>query len=1131
MVATCITAWPDIREDRGGDTACSPVVHVPCHVADPSLRFGSCPPVYTAFVMDLGRASVSDHMRQFVNCDGSLICPGAVGSRGGYARRCRGRVHLATKSMGNAMKIRTAGAEWALLGLFVLSGFAGLIYQSVWSHYLGLTLGHAAYAQTLVLAIFMGGMAGGAWIASRYLGRWEHLILAYAIVEAVIGLCGLLFHPAFMSYTAMSQDFVLPALGDPTAVRTYQWLSAAVLILPQCVLLGATFPLLSAGFLRIAPADDGRVLGGLYFTNSIGAAFGALAATFLLLPWIGMPGSITFAGAINLVVALGSWWIWRELRGSSAVVRIERRSGSTFPEPEPEPESESEPEPEPQSESGPRFRPGPATAKLPVAIVLLWATFLSGAFSFVYEIGWIRLLNQALGTTVHSFELMLAAFISGLAFGGLWVRSRSSRITDAIRYAGYAQVWMGVAALASVIFLTQSFSWVGWLVDALPPTDEGYAWFTVGSAVIALLIMFPAAFFAGMTLPLFTMALLRRGEGERAIGRVYAANTLGAIVGVMAVVHLLIPLMGVRMAVTIAALGDALLGLFLLRFVATPVVGRRWGAVVACTGVVLALSLVLGKPDPLRQASGVFRTGVASLPNVHEVSFLEDGKTATIAVYQSGDGRYGVISTNGKPDASLALDVQDAPTEDEITMLMAAALPLGLHASPKDVAVIGWGSGLTTHTMLGSHVPDRVVSIEIERVMIEGAAGFGDRVVRAYEDPRSQIRIDDARTQFATMGEGFDIIISEPSNPWVSGVASLFTSEFYRLISSQLREGGQFVQWLQSYEIDQKLLMRMVNSLVQEFSHVDVYLTNSADFLFVASNSPFDDFDAAHIGEGALKVELARVGLVGPADYAVRRIGGRQMLEAVGRLYGNQLHSDFHPVVALNAPRSRFKGERALAFMDLALGGFPVLELTEGSARPDARLVTGVSESLLASDAKLAVDYRAALESASRGPASVGVEQPELVRELVDLSRSPMKPASTARWTELVSTIADRVIGNFAPEALDGVLINPLWIDVDAQPPAVGAVMSVYQQLARRDTSKLLATAQEVLAMHRADISDLTAEHMLMAAQIGAIALNRPDKVFELNQTLGPIVPVSSHYGFARAYLLSWADGLRAPED
>ncbi|WP_187265909.1 spermine synthase [Alkalisalibacterium limincola] len=908
---------------------------------------------------------------------------------------------MATTSMGDPMKVRAAGAEWALLGLFVLSGFAGLIYQSVWSHYLGLTLGHAAYAQTLVLAIFMGGMAGGAWVASRYLGRWEHLILAYAIVEAVIGLCGLLFHPAFMSYTAMSQDLVLPSLADPTAVRAYQWLSAAVLILPQCVLLGATFPLLSAGFLRIAPADDGRVLGGLYFTNSIGAAFGALAATFLLLPWIGMPGSITFAGGINLVVAVGAWWVWRELRGAPirAVPCV----------------------PDGGARAGDTHRP--AAVGPSVAVVLLWATFLSGAFSFVYEIGWIRLLNQALGTTVHSFELMLAAFISGLAFGGLWVRSRSSRITDAIRYAGYAQVWMGLAALASVVFLTQSFSWVGWLVDALPPTDEGYALFTVGSAIIALLIMFPAAFFAGMTLPLFTMALLRRGEGERSIGRVYAANTLGAIVGVMAVVHLLIPLMGVRMAVTMAALGDALLGLYLLRFVATPVVGRRWGAVVACTAAMLVVSLVLGQPDPLRQASGVFRTGVASLSNVNEVSFLEDGKTATIAVYQRMDGRYGFISTNGKPDASLAMSEQDPPTDDEITMLMAAALPLGLHASPRDVAVIGWGSGLTTHTMLGSPVPERVVSIEIERVMIEGAAGFGDRVRRAYEDPRSVIRIDDARTQFATMGEGFDIIISEPSNPWVSGVASLFTSEFYGLIRTQLREGGLFVQWLQAYEIDQALLMRMVNSLVQEFPHVDVYLTNSADFLFVAGNAPLADFDATRVGDGELQAELSRVGLDGQADYAVRRIGGRSMLQAVGRLYGNQLHSDFHPVVALNAPRSRFKGESALVFMDLVLGGFPVLEFTEGGARPDARLVSDAAASLLAGDARLAVEYRAALLGVSREVASGAFEQTELVRELVQLGDSPMEQGHTVRWTELVSTFAERVIGNFPPDALHGVFM------------------------------------------------------------------------------------------------------------
>src|SRR5687767_7621575 len=193
------------------------------------------------------------------------------------------------------------------MAVFALSGFAGLIYQSIWSHYLGLTLGHAAYAQSLVLAIYMGGLALGAFIASRRSRQLRDAIGAYAIVEALIGIAGLVFHPLFLAYTAFSQDTVLPQLSG-AAVPLYQWGTAAALMLPQCILLGTTFPLMAAGCLRDDPDAQGRALGGLYFTNSLGAALGALLATFALLPAIGMPGAMAVAGVINLFVAA---WAWR----------------------------------------------------------------------------------------------------------------------------------------------------------------------------------------------------------------------------------------------------------------------------------------------------------------------------------------------------------------------------------------------------------------------------------------------------------------------------------------------------------------------------------------------------------------------------------------------------------------------------------------------------------------------------------------------------------------------------------------------------------------------------------------------------------------------------------------------------
>src|SRR3954468_24968722 len=194
----------------------------------------------------------------------------------------------------------------ALIALFAASGFAGLIYESIWTHYLKLFLGHAAYAQTLVLAIFMGGMAIGSWVAARHGPRVRNLLAAYALTEAAIGVLALVFHDAFVASTAWAYDSSL------LRFTAFKWSLAAALILPQCVLLGMTFPLMTAGLLRRFPDRPGRSVALLYFTNSLGAAVGVLASGFWLVPAVGLPGTVRTAGAINLCVAASVWALCRK---------------------------------------------------------------------------------------------------------------------------------------------------------------------------------------------------------------------------------------------------------------------------------------------------------------------------------------------------------------------------------------------------------------------------------------------------------------------------------------------------------------------------------------------------------------------------------------------------------------------------------------------------------------------------------------------------------------------------------------------------------------------------------------------------------------------------------------------------
>lgn len=994
---------------------------------------------------------------------------------------------------------RVLGLERTLLALFVASGFAGLIYQAIWSHYLGLTLGHAAYAQTLVLGIFMGGMALGAWLVSRRGANWKRLVFAYAVVEIIIGVAGLLFHPIFVAYTGFSLEVVYPALGEGGAVRAWQWGSAAFLIAPQSILLGMTFPLMSGGYLRVAPEADGEILGGLYFSNSLGAAFGALAATFLLLPAVGMPGTVAVAGALNLLVGVVAWMVSR---------RADLRPVPTSVAPAPI-----------------RTEAEAAEDKDFLKFILL-AAMITGASSFVYEIGWVRMLNQALGTTIHSFELMLAAFILGLAFGGLWIRRRSARIKDALAYAGFAQLWMGVAALVSLPIFAQSFRWVGGLMAWLPKTDDGYSLFSFGSALISLAVMFPAAFFAGMTLPLFTMALLRRGAGESSIGKVYAANTLGAILGVALAVHLLIPALGLHLAVTLAALVDIGLGFVILKKYADDVPAKPYFAGAAAALLVLPLSLVLGRASPEALASGVFRTGSSQLQEGSQVRFLRDGKTATVAVYQQGNAA--TIATNGKPDAAMQLDLAQPPSDDEITMLMLGAMPLAAHPNPERIAVIGWGSGLSTHTVLGSGKPLQVDSIEIERAMYDGAMLFGPRVERAYRDPRSRLHIDDARTFFSTGSRRYDVIVSEPSNPWVSGVASLFTRQFYAFLGNHLKDDGILVQWIHTYELSDPLLMTMLAALSEEYPYVELYRPNFGDLVLLASRSPIPSLVYPAAEGTPLQRELARVGLANRADFEVYRLGSKAVIDNLVRLAGAEVHDDFHPTVSLQAPRARFRGDSAIWLHSLAKSGLPVLEVTDNWRVP--RLSSGMTTRGNDDMVRLPVVANRVAEAMRSGETSaISAEYQALAAQstvLRQLSGQPVAAADVDNWLVAATNIAEHSLAHLALEDQGGMWLEPAWFAAEGQPEEVAAVMAAYQATASRDPQAMLEAGRHALELLGVERPLATREHMLVIAMLGAHGSGDPAEAVRLDRELGRMVPVlpSSDYGFIRAYLLAWAD-------
>jgi len=962
----------------------------------------------------------------------------------------------------------------SLYVLFTISGFSGLIYESVWSHYLKLMLGHAAYAQTLVLAIFMGGMALGAWLASYFSPRSGNLLLGYAIAEGMIGLLGFTFHPLFTAALDSLYLSWIPALNDPLTINMLKWGLATALILPQSILLGATFPLMSAGIIRLYPDTPGATLGMLYFTNSLGAAAGVLISVFVLIPAVGLPGAIMSAGIVNILLAITVWGISKSHDARATAQQSPQNIKASL---------------------------------LPVALLAI--VLCSSLASFFYEIGWIRMLSLVLGSSTQAFELMLSAFILGLALGGLWIRRRLDSINTPLRYVGYIQILMGVCAVSTLPLYNASFDFMGFMISSLSKTDGGYTLFNLTSQLIAMVIMIPATFLAGMTLPLFTYVLLSQGAGERSIGRVYSANTIGAIIGVLLAVHVAMPALGVKGLISLGALLDVIVGLVLL-MLARP--QFRWELPISAGATALLFGVILLTVhfDPLRLTSGVYRKGVNRMPADIEILYYKDGKTATIARYSSKDGNM-AIATNGKPDASIETRSTN-PSMDEITMVMLATLPLSLHPDAKTIANIGLGSGMTTHNLLGMQRVNQVDTIEIEEAMIEGARGFGPWVERAFIDSRSRIYIDDAKTHFSGHNARYDVIISEPSNPWVSGVASLFSEEFYHYIKNHLTERGLLVQWLQLYETNPNLISSVFKAIDKNFRDYTVFNTDSTDILVIATNGGnLSQLDPWILAESGIKDQLKRVGLNSIQDFEVRRLGNKFSLHPLFIGFGAPANSDFFPYLSLNAPKSRYLQEDAVGLTFLHLAPIPVLEMLDGHVRSGEKPATQTPFFPTPEYQKKAEDITKFLlgEEPIKLESSLALESQLLLRELAILP--PQQPSD-----EMVRTLLLNLAGLVNP-FLPASRLKIFW-DYFGNQPAYHALSELTQQsielhraIGLRDATTMASlSAQLIETTPKEKLNSLEANYLLTAGLTGHLSSRqKPEAVKLLNTFIKYHGPVS----------------------
>ena len=751
--------------------------------------------------------------------------------------------------------------------LFAISGFAGLIYEGSWARYLKLFLGHSSYGQVLTLCIYMGGLAVGSFLAGKLVEKIKNPLLGYAGTEFFIGLGGIFYHPI---YKALTEFFFSSSLTDSLSSTTAEIVKICLAVLstlPIAIAVGMTFPFIAAGLLR--KSKNELSLPHLYFTNSLGSAIGILATSYILIPKLGNQMTLGVAASINFLLAISFCFIAFHLKENENTTEKNIESQDFTLE----------------------------QKKNPKAKVWLYVALITGLTSFVYEIVWIRLLSLLMGSSSHSFDQMLSAFILGLAIGsfvsGKWIKK------DSLVILCIVQICMAFFALCTLYFHEPFFILMNESNQVFNQTNDGYTAWSIFKYLLSVLWMVPTSFFAGMTLPLITLILTRLFKSEAPIGKVYGYNTIGSILGSAGGGLILLPLLKLKWTLVLAAFLDFAIGFVLL------VVYRkafRKSPVFYIVSLFLLLPAFFVEFSPELITSGAFR----AYKNLHpdEKIIVEDGKTATISFHETKVHYY--VKTNGKTDASLNKDRTEPISSDELTQAATAFIPMGILNKPYDATMIGFGSGMGAHYLLSDPLLKSLDCIEIEEKMMDLAKGFYPWNRRGYDDKRMHIFIDDAGTFFHTHNKKYDLMISVPSNPWVSGVASLFSYEFYNKMKKHLNPGGLFVQWIQTYEFNDKLFLNILKALDKEFAHITLYKSpEEPDIIIVASDKPVQQKAISRFASDTTLIQEFKT-IKRPPDFFGEQnfLFTAKMVESL--LQGIEPNSTFKPIVDNEAEEARF---------------------------------------------------------------------------------------------------------------------------------------------------------------------------------------------------------------------------------
>lgn len=674
--------------------------------------------------------------------------------------------------------------------LFFFSGISGLLLETIWFRQLATIFGSTSLASGTITAAFIGGLGIGSLVFSYFADKIKKRFLTYGILELFIGIYAVL-SPLVLDSLNQFQASVFG--GDYIQASAYSVMRFAVIfiaLLPPTVAMGATLPLLVKS-LTEKEANIGSKIGLLYGVNTTGAFAGVLVAGFYLLPKLGQSNSIYLAATVSLLVG-----------ALALLLGFFEKGESNLATPKNVDKNKNHPERKP-------LRP----------YVLLSAfMFFSGLTAMLVQVGYTRVLAIILGSSVYSFTIIVAVFLAGIGLGSLIYSAFLSRRFEPYQLLAASQLILGVSLVAGIRYADKLPKL--WLYIAKMENLKTETIFTFNALVVSAMLLLPAlamgiAFPAAMKL--ISASVKRLGKD---VGRAYFLNTTGSIAGSFLAAFVLIPAIGLQTTLIYSA-GLAIIWAAIFFSTKQGFLFKKRALILLPIAIVSSsLLMTMDQWDMVNLTRGMYRLGVAKKVSEQEsrsrssIIYYKDGPVATVSVERLQDVL--TMRINGKVEASNRFDMP--------TQVVVGLLPILLHEKSEglNAALIGYGSGVTAGSMLMTPIA-RLTAVEIEPRVIEAARYFQSVNMEPESDSRIKTVVGDARTVLGYSRDKYDVIVSEPSNPWVSGASGLFTEDFYRMMKNRLNEDGVFAQWIQLYELSPEHLKVLVRTFREVFPNTLVF--------------------------------------------------------------------------------------------------------------------------------------------------------------------------------------------------------------------------------------------------------------------------------------------------------------------